>query len=260
MKKAFFCILVVLFSGTRLSAQTVYLPATHEVYEFLDDMAAKHLITDYRDAVKPLSRQAIAKFLIQVDTLKTELTAVELERLKSYKEEFYEELLSLHYSNVSEERSHLYNLQSDPTRVIVDLIGSMSYDRMADGKTLSEIANGAFAYGYVGSNVGAYFYYHDTHDGGSYISTLGTESGSQASLRPLSPLPAVVISNPGISPSRFDYDQFYGQVNVDLGFVTLTAEEMQNVWGSGRIRQSYPVNQSARVSSIKIACAAHEAC
>ena len=104
------------------------------------------------------------------------MTAVELERLKSSQEEFYEELLSLHYSNVSEERSHLYNLQSDPTRVIA---GGIWLDVRKPAawqmeRPFSEIANGAFAYGYVGSNVGAYFYYHDTHDGGSYISTIGT--------------------------------------------------------------------------------------
>ena len=70
---------------------------------------------------------------------------------------------------------------------------------MADGKTLSEITNGIFGYGNVGSSVGAYFYYHDSHDGGSYVSYIGTQSGSQAALRPLSPLPAVVPSNPGAS-------------------------------------------------------------
>ena len=61
MKKCFCCAVVALFLNTPLFAQTVYLPATHEVYKFLDDMAAKQIISDYRDAVKPLSRQVIAK-------------------------------------------------------------------------------------------------------------------------------------------------------------------------------------------------------
>ena len=227
MKKPFLCLTAFLFLTVGLSAQTVYLPATHEVYTFLDEMAAKQIITDYRDAVKPLSRQSIAKFLIRVDSLSTQLTTVEQERLKFYKEEFYEEMKSLNYNNLSDERWHLYNYESEPSRLMVDLIGSASNDRMADGKTLSELTNGLFAYGYVGSSVGAYFYYHDSHDRGSYISTLG----DQSTLRPLSPLTAVIPSS--TITNTYDYDVFNAQVNVDCGFVTLTGEQMQNVWGAG---------------------------
>ncbi len=233
MKKSLFCLVVFLSSSISLFSQTVYLPATHEVYKFLDEMAAKQVITDYRDAVKPLSRQAIAKFLIRIDSVNIRLTTVEQEELKFYKEEFYGEMKNLNYANLSEERSHFYSYQSEPSRFAVDLIGSASDNHMADGKTLSELTNGIFAYGNVGSSVGAYFYYHDSHDGGSYVSALGTQPGSQAALRPLTPLPAAVITNPWASSSAFDYDVFYGQLNVDLGFVTLTAEQMQNVWGSG---------------------------
>ncbi len=218
---------VFLFFSTKLSAQTVYLPATHEVYKYLDAMAAKQIIIGYRDAVKPLSRQSIAEFLIQIDSLKTQLTTVEQEQLKFYKEEFYEEMKNLNYGNLSDERLHLYSYQSGPSRFMIDLIGSASNNRMADGKTLTELTNGLSAYGYVGNSVGAYFYYHDSHDDGSYVSTLG----SQSALRPLSPLTAVVPSTD--ITNTFDYDVFYGQVNVDCGFVTLTAEQMQNVWGAG---------------------------
>ena len=227
MKKSFFCLVVFLFLSAALSAQTVYLPATHGVYTFLDEMAAKQIITDYRDAVKPLSRQSIAKFLIHVDSLSAKLTTVEQEQLKFYKEEFYKEMKSLNYNNLSDERWHLYNYESEPSRFMVDLIGSASYDHMADGKTLSELTNGLFAYGYVGSSVGAYFYYHDSRYGGSYISTLG----DQSTLRPLSPLTAVVPSS--TITNTYDYDVFNAQMNVDCGFVTLTAEQMQNVWGAG---------------------------
>ncbi|HTY10777.1 MAG TPA: capsule assembly Wzi family protein [Bacteroidota bacterium] len=233
MKKSILTLAIMLAMSHSLYAQTVYLPATHEVYKFLDEMAAKQIIGDYRDAVKPLSRHAIAKFLIRVDSLASQLTAVEQGRLKLYKEEFYQELKSLNSTNLPDERWHLYGYQSDPTQVVVDVIGSASENRMADGKKLSETTNGIFGYGYVGSNVGAYFYYHDSHDGGSYVNSAGTYTGSAASFRPLTPLPAAVITNPGASVSSFDYDVFNAQVNFDLGFVTLTAEQMQNVWGSG---------------------------
>ena len=51
-----------------LSSQSVYLSATHPIYKYLDKMEAKQVIVGYRDAVKPLSREAIAKFIVQIHT------------------------------------------------------------------------------------------------------------------------------------------------------------------------------------------------
>ena len=156
MKRWFFCLVAALCVHSLLSAQTVYLPATHEVYAFLDEMAAKHMIVDYRDAVKPLSRQSIAAFLIRIDGVRMQLTSVEQDQLNFYKEEFYEEMKNLDDTTVSDKRSHLYSYQSEPARFSSTSrfpIGRSS----ADGKTLSEITNGVSARGNIGSSVGAYF-------------------------------------------------------------------------------------------------------
>ncbi len=233
MGKNFRRALALFFWSSLLYSQTVYLPATHDVYGFLDRMAAKQILIDYRDAVKPLSRQAIAEFLMRVDSVGTQLTTVDRERLNFYKEEFQEEMRRLNYGNLSDERWHLYSYQGETSHVMVDLIGSMSYNHQADGTILHTLSSGIMTYGYLGNNVGAYFYYHDTHDGGSYISTLGPQSP----LRPLSPLPSVVPSSSTTTTNgtatAYDYDVFNAQVNVDLGLVTLSGEQMQNVWGGG---------------------------
>ena len=42
-------------------AQVVYLPVSNEVYDFFKRMSSKQLLTDYKDAAKPLSRMYIAK-------------------------------------------------------------------------------------------------------------------------------------------------------------------------------------------------------
>jgi hypothetical protein len=222
-----FAVCVLAFSS--LSAQSVYLPATHPVYNFLDKMAAKQFITDYRDAVKPLSRETIAKFLMLLDSSETKMSGVERDELQFYKEEFFEELKILNYNNLPEERWHLYHYKSEPSNFVVDLIGGASNNHMADGNVLHNWQNGIFSYGYFGKSLGAYFYYHDNHDGGSYVASLGQD---RAALRPLSPLQAAVISNP-TSATSYDYDTFNAQLNVDLGFVTLSLEQMNDVWGAG---------------------------
>lgn len=230
MNKVTASLVMCIFFFSSLTAQSVYLPASHPIYNFLDKMAAKQFITDYRDAVKPLSREAIAKFLITLDSSETKMTSIERDELQFYRKEFFEELKNLKYDKLPEERWHLYHYQSEPSNFVVDLIGGASNDHMADGTTLHSWQNGFSSYGYFGTSLGAYFYYHDNHDGGSYVTSLGIH---QAPLHPLSPLQAAVISL-STSATSYDYDTFNAQLNVDLGFVTLSLEQMSDVWGAGK--------------------------
>src|SRR5450759_5123372 len=72
--------LIFLFLATGLqqsSAQSVYLHPSHGVYDFLKRMEGKHALTDYRDAVKPITRQDVARYLIVVDEHADQLTSVE---------------------------------------------------------------------------------------------------------------------------------------------------------------------------------------
>ncbi|MFA6440563.1 MAG: hypothetical protein WCX28_14750, partial [Bacteriovoracaceae bacterium] len=117
MKKLLFIVIPFL-----LYSQSVYLPATHPVYHYLDKMEAKQVIVGYRDAVKPMSRETIARFIIQIDTTSLPTTAVEQEEQFYYKEEFFQELENLGYENLIEERWHLYQYKSDPGSFNVDLI------------------------------------------------------------------------------------------------------------------------------------------
>ncbi|MDP1676930.1 MAG: capsule assembly Wzi family protein [Bacteroidota bacterium] len=223
-----------------LSSQSVYLSATHPIYKYLDKMEAKQVIVGYRDAVKPLSRETIAKFIVQIDTTSMELTQVEQEEQFYYKEEFFQELENIGYENIIEERWHLYQYKSNPGNFNIDLIGGYSYHERADGKTTKVTSNGLNAYGYLGKHVGAYFMFRDNSESGSYIN----------SSRPLSPEPAQVIArNLG---SFINYDPIDAQVNVDFDFVTLSVEKMHNVWGSGEQGNIILSNKAPSFPQIKL--------
>lgn len=204
-----------------LSSQTVYLPATHSVYKYLDKMEAKQVIGGYRDAVKPLSRESIAKFIIQIDTTSMLLTQVEQDEQFYFKEEFFQELENLGYENIIEERWHLYQYKSDPGKFNIDLIGGYSYQERPDGKNTKVTSNGLNAYGYLGKHIGVSFMFRDNVESGSYVSAAN----------PFSSEPAQVIArNLG---SFINYDPIDAQVNIDLDFVTLSVEKTNNVWGAG---------------------------
>ncbi|MHB1050467.1 MAG: capsule assembly Wzi family protein [Bacteroidota bacterium] len=236
MKKLFVLLIPVL-----LSAQSVYLPPGHPVYRYLDKMEAKQVITGYRDEVKPLSRERIAGFIIQIDTTMSILTEVEMEEQLFYREEFYEELVNLGYENVIEERWHPYQYKSDIGNFNFNLIGGYTKHIRADGKNTVVISNGASVYGYAGKHVGASFYFRDNRESGSYLDPK----------RVLSPIPAEVPSR-NMIPRSFEYSFIEAQVNVDLGFVSLSVEKMPNVWGGGERGSVILSNRAPSYPQIKL--------
>ncbi len=213
-------LLLILFPVTLLS-QTVYLPATHPIYPYLDKMEAKQIISGYRDGVKPISREMIARFLVQIDTTSSKLSLVEQDEQFYFKEEFYQELEQIGYENIIEERWHLYQYKSEPGRFNVDLIGGYSYQQHANGLFTKTTSNGLGAYGYLGEDFGVNFMFRDNAESGSFMSTT----------YPLSSKPTQVLSK--TTGSFINYSVIDAQVNMDIGFTTLSAEKMHNVWGAG---------------------------
>jgi hypothetical protein len=213
--------LLLLFLPIFMVGQSVYLPATHPVYKYLDKMEAKQIITGYRDAVKPISREAVARFLILSDTTSLPMTEIEMEEQMFYKEEFYQELENIGYENIIEERWHLYQYKSEPGNFNVDLIGGYSYRDRANGKITKVTSNGLSTYGYLGKRMGLYLMFRDNTESGTYVSASN----------PYSPDPAQVISRNLLS--FINYDPTDVQVNLDFDFLTLSAEKMHNVWGAG---------------------------
>lgn len=212
---------LLLFFPMVLVGQSVYLASTHPVYKYLDKMEAKQIISGYRDAVKPLSREAIARFLIQSDTTSLPMTEIEMEEQMFYKEEFYQELENIGYENIIEERWHLYQYDSEPGNFNIDFIGGYSYRDRADGRITKITSNGLSTYGYLGKNIGLYLMFRDNTESGTYVSASN----------PYSPDPAQVISRNLFT--FINYDPTDVQVNLDFDFLTLSAEKMHNVWGAG---------------------------
>ena len=222
MKRISLAALFALCAISLLVSQTVYEPVTDDIYHFLDRMEAMEVITGYRDVVKPMSREVLAGFLIQIDASSSSLSNVDRDQLTFYKEEYYQELQRLGYKNLTEERWHVYKYQSDPATINLDLVGRYTYHSRADGKDTKVRSTGAMAYGNVGKDLGAYFYFKDNHESGSYLNPN----------RVLTPIPAEV---PSIiqGTEYFEYTTIEAQINVDWGFLTLTVEKDHNQWGTG---------------------------
>ncbi|MBI5472177.1 MAG: hypothetical protein HY961_07515 [Ignavibacteriae bacterium] len=79
--------ILLLICGSAFS-QAENLNATHPVYTFLKRMEVKGVIERYHDAILPLSRNEIAKFLLAIQAAKDRLTTAEQEILAEYISEF----------------------------------------------------------------------------------------------------------------------------------------------------------------------------
>src|SRR5512139_1381139 len=86
-----FFLLFVLTSGFALG-QAIAVPSHHFIYYVPRKMECLHVIQDYRDAIRSLSRKEVARFLIDAGRSARELGGVDLRRLTFYTEEFGYEL------------------------------------------------------------------------------------------------------------------------------------------------------------------------
>jgi hypothetical protein len=233
-RNCLYVLAVVSVFSQQLLAQSVYLPTTNEAYDFLKRMEGKQLLLGYRDAVLPLTREDIARDIIKIEEHRDQLTQVERNELDFLKEEFYLELKNLKYSKqLPDERWHLYRYRSDSTVAFnIDVAGGYSYERLPFGETYRIRSNGLMVQGYAGSWMGAYVYFLDHQDGGSFVPYFKKKFGTSDYFKnTLSPQQGQLLSR--AIAQNVEYDFVDAQANFDVSFLTLSLEKMPNVWGEG---------------------------
>lgn len=78
----------LIFGSSQIFSQAENVPVSHPVYVFLKRMEVKDLIERYRDAILPISRREIGRFLSEVDTHRHTLTRSETGWLDDFLSEF----------------------------------------------------------------------------------------------------------------------------------------------------------------------------
>ena len=223
IRRCFFILFFCAIAIARSSSQSVYVHPSHEVYDFLKRMDGKRVLTDYRDAVKPITRRDVAAYLIQIDQHTDQLTSVEKQQLEFFKQEFYVELKQLNYGKeLPEERWHLYPYRSIPGTFNFDLVGGYSAQANPTNTNTKIWSNGLMGYGYAKDFLGMYLYFRDNHESGTYTSIRND----------LTPIQGQIRSDG--TASGFDFDLADAQINFDVAsFLVLSIEKMPNVWGAG---------------------------
>ncbi len=238
--KCFFVLLAIFLPKTVLS-QLENVPTNNQVYEFLKRMEVKGVITEYPDAVLPLSRREIAGFLKTIDQHRKEITTTEQNLLDDFKVEFAHELglgnehrfvLFSGEGDVSEKISglgsdkekFLYAWQDSSNTFFVDLLLSSDV-RAVSGDSRNRSAASTFVFGprFRGTLKNKLGYYFQVTNGqiigNREVALLDTALHASQELR--------------VSSTTRSFNFVEGYFKVDADILTLQIGRERLLWGYG---------------------------
>lgn len=166
----FYIITFLLVACSENFSQTVYQPVYYSnVYEFLDRMSIEGIIK-FKDELRPLPRETIAKKLIELENQSDALTNVEKEWLRFYKSEFYYEVNEIKSDTTHIEdyfdfnpkgRFNFFSYYDKNFSITVDPIVGLGYSSL---KHVYHQFSGISFWGKIGNNWGYYFNYRDNYE------------------------------------------------------------------------------------------------
>ncbi len=238
-KLRFVVLLTVGFACSALS-QMVNVPVTHEVYPFLKKMQTKQLLSDYRDAMKPLSRLYIAQQLEKLDSVAAKMNPVDRSEYEFLKTEFQFETAKMSGdSTPSETRWHVFSTELTQGVFNFDLNALYDYSKLGSGSD-KYLQKGLKMQGYVFDDVGYYFNWVDK-----------TESGTALNPKKLyTPDPGIVIEQQ--TSTNLAYSDMDAQLSWHIGKIEFSLEKVKNIWGFGERGQVILSDKAPAYPQIKL--------
>ena len=217
-----FLIVALLLVAPAAFSQTIYLGVSHEVYPFLKRMEARGLLSDYRDAAKPLSRIVLARHLKKLEGMVDRMTEVERDEYEFLKGEFNYELATLAGDlEPSEIRWHVIS-EAFPGG-IVNLEPNFRIGQTNVGSDNIRVRDQGFKlYGYVFDDIGYYSNFVDSREVGNGINFT----------KALTPDQGVIPTKQ--TDNSLEYNATDVQFNFRIGAFNFSLEKMQNIWGLER--------------------------
>lgn len=221
-------------------AQIVNVPVTHEVYPFLKKMEANHLLLNYRDAMKPLSRLYVAEKLKELDSLAAQMNPVDRSEFEFLKTDFQYEIAKLSGDpEPTETRWHVFSTDLTGGVFNFDFDYRYAYSKLGNDP-LKYQGKGLKMQGYVFDDVGYYFNWVDE-----------TETGKVLNPKKINtPDPGIVIESQ--AADKLAYSDTDVQLTWHIGKIEFSLEKMKNIWGYGERGQVILSNKAPSYPQFKI--------
>lgn len=250
-------------------AQTVYVPASHWIYEFLDRMETKGVLPIVLDGTRPMTRWEIAGFVAQLAPKRASLSRAEREQLDFLYREFAEELDKMAFHPTEQPPTRLtrltkhkwidpwlpdfiycngrnfLSLQSAPFRLYWDPV--LGRERLyADADTLSSServfkdGNGFVLWGTIGDHVGFLTDVRDTKEWGTRYYPYGLNYSD---------------TGIGFAQGQGDYryfDETIAYLTFQWKYLAIKFGKDKNQWGPGRHGQLALSDRSTSYDQLRI--------
>ncbi len=249
-----FSAVLLLIPGKCGWTQSVYVSNNSWVYEFLERMETKHIITRCLNGTKPLSREEIAEYLVQItDNVRqgTKLNPVETEQLHYLIYEYQEEFSRLKKGSIPEYRSRLQQLkenrcvqkilpgfiysngrnflswQDEDIRFYLDpvfryQVRSVRTDSANQNAEAYHFTNGITSYGYLTKHLGFFFDFRDNKEWGTQKYRIGNYT-----------LPGLGFVR-ATSPDYIYHDETQAYLKTGFKNFQFVFGKFKNRWGPGR--------------------------
>jgi hypothetical protein len=221
--------LLLIASASIAFSQVVYEPIHSDVYTFMDLMAQKGVI-QFHDEIRPVSREYIAKKLLELKETGSELTDLEKEELDFYLKDFGMEIANLKNKDSSSttivnadpyDRIRLFAYGDTLFKVNVSPILGYETGKLGGAK-YSYRWNGLYLYGYLGNNIGYSLRFQDNSEDGTTIDKT----------KNFTPNTGIVLSRTDLNNIQYDdieanlaYNWSWGELSVGKDYLN---------WGYGQ--------------------------
>lgn len=222
-------------------SQVNYEPIDNKVYDFLENLSIKGVIT-FNDEIKPLSRKYIADKLVEAINRKENFTHIELDELEFYIKEYYDEIYNrkktvMPSSSVqgtidSSYRSDLVRFgRTDRLRLFSynDKNFTLNIDPILGytiggyyGSSYLHRWNGASMFGRVGENLGFELNFRDNLEQGNTIDRD----------KYLTPTPGVNILKD--KSNSIEYSEVRANISYSWNWGVISLGKEYQRWGSGK--------------------------
>jgi len=239
-------ILFFIFIPGFLFAQVIFEPASSSVYNFLNRLSVKGIIT-FNDELRPVPRKLIAEKLLAAEGKINRLSSVEKEELIYFKRDYYPEIQII---NSSEEKRTVFFKDDEEAgfrpflyrekdfSFTVDPVLGFTFKRQYK-EDFKHRFNGLKFSGYY-DNFGYNFYFRDNEESGKTIDTA----------KRVSPEPGVVLHQ--VKKNSFDYSSVRGMISFSWKSGSIDFGKDYIEWGSGRNGQLILSNKAPSFPFIRL--------
>ena len=201
-------IITVLLITTLLQAQSMFEPVNSDVYDYLESLAIKGLITfDYE--IKPVTRIEIAKTILDIEKNSSHLTELEKNLLEFYKQDFAHEINIINQTFDEKAKPDFIVLDKDKRVRLFEYAGkdfsffadpmlSLSVQSIAS-KKLTIRRNGFSVYGYALNNWAYGLNFYDNEESGVNLDLI----------KDLTPERGVTVTKTSRNSFQYDYVNAY---------------------------------------------------